>query len=430
MPERPESRYQLRSLFLDLNSFFASVEQYAQPELRGKPMSVLPVLADSTCCIAASIEAKKFGVKTGTGVKEARQLCPGIQFVVARHAEYVRIHQRILRLVESCVPIEAVCSIDEMSCRLNQDECEPDAAIVLAKRIKQKLKDEFDGALKCSIGLAPNRFLAKLATDMQKPDGLVVIGKCELPQRLFGQALTDFCGIGRRMHARLNRAGVYTVEDLCARSEKELEKIWGGVNGKMFWRWLQGEETPLKATRKSSVSHQHVLPRDLRTEEKARAVAVKLLHKTAARLRHIGYVAGGMVLSVGLQGQDTYAVQARFQPMQDTMELLTLLGQMWAQRPRGTPSFIDITLFDLERETDSTVPLFDGERRGRRLSRAIDVINQKFGRNTICPASMKGAEDAAPGGIAFLSVPDLKLADTVPERGRDGSLFDGAEWMA
>ena len=107
----------VRWLFLDLNSYFASVEQELRPELRGKPVAVLPVMTDRTSCIAASYEAKAFGIKTGTRVSDAKQLCPQIKLVEARHAVYVRYHHKIVEAVESCVPNAAVVSIDEMACQ-------------------------------------------------------------------------------------------------------------------------------------------------------------------------------------------------------------------------------------------------------------------------------------------------------------------------
>lgn len=406
---------QLRTLFLDLNSYFASVEQQCRPELRGKPVGVVPVEAETTCCIAVSREAKRYGVSTGIGVREARQLCPDITFVTARPAEYVRFHNKICKAVESCIPIESVLSIDEMSCRLNANESEKEKATVIAHRVKQAIHEQVGETLTCSIGLAPNRFLAKVATDMKKPDGLVVIAKQDLPYKLHGLQLRDLPGIGENMEVRLNRNGVYTIPELYERSERELEKIWCGVVGKRFWRWLRGEETESKPTHKQSVGHQHVLPGALRTDEKARAVAVKLLHKAAARMRYLGYFSRGLSLSIGLEGLQTWRAQIRLTPTQDTLELLVFLSQMWSHRPEGTPSFLDVTLFDLQHTGEVTQPLFEQEQNGLRLSRAMDRINQKFGRNTICCASMKGAEDAAPGGISFASVPDLRLADTVPE---------------
>ncbi|MGA9716744.1 MAG: DNA polymerase, partial [Acidobacteriaceae bacterium] len=149
----------LRWLFLDLNSYFASVEQELVPSLRGRPVAVVPVVADTTCCIAASYEAKAFGVKTGTQVGEAKRMCPGIELVEGRHELYVQYHNRIVEAVESVVPVSSVMSIDEMACRLVGREQPLLAALELGQRVKAKIRDTVGSTLRCSIGLAPNRYL-------------------------------------------------------------------------------------------------------------------------------------------------------------------------------------------------------------------------------------------------------------------------------
>ncbi len=115
-PDQTEEGQRLNWLFVDMNSYFASVEQDTRPELRGRPVAIVPMMADTTCCLAASYEAKAFGVKTGISVADAKQLCPGLVLVEARHELYVQYHHRIIEAVESCLPVTAVLSVDEMAC--------------------------------------------------------------------------------------------------------------------------------------------------------------------------------------------------------------------------------------------------------------------------------------------------------------------------
>src|SRR6202142_889127 len=143
----------LKWLFLDLNSYFASVEQELRPELRDRPMAVVPLLADTTCCIAASYEAKKYGVRTGTQVGEAKRLCPGIVLVEARHELYVDYHYRVVEAVESCLPVTSVMSIDEMACRLLGKEQPLLSALELARQVKDAVR-QVGSTLRCSVGLA------------------------------------------------------------------------------------------------------------------------------------------------------------------------------------------------------------------------------------------------------------------------------------
>src|SRR5579862_9100275 len=159
----------LNWLFVDLNSYFASCEQEARPELRGRPVGVVPMMADTTCCIAASYEAKSFGVRTGTIVADAKRMCPEIVLVEGRHELYTEYHHRVVEAVESCLPVTAVCSIDEMACRLMGRERPLLAALELGRKVKKNIREHVGECLRSSVGLATNRYLAKVASDMEKP---------------------------------------------------------------------------------------------------------------------------------------------------------------------------------------------------------------------------------------------------------------------
>src|ERR1700721_2450616 len=142
----------LNWLFVDLNSYFASVEQEVRPELRGRPVGVVPMMADTTVCIAASYEAKAFGVKTGTVVADAKRMCPGITLVEARHEIYVDYHHRVIEAVESCLPVASVLSIDEMACRLMGRERPLLAALELGQGVKGAIREKAGRMLRRSGG--------------------------------------------------------------------------------------------------------------------------------------------------------------------------------------------------------------------------------------------------------------------------------------
>jgi len=189
----------LQWLFLDLNSYFASVEQELRPELRDRPLAVVPLVADTTCCIAASYEAKRYGVRTGTQVGEAKRLCPAIVLVEARHELYVDYHHRVVEAVESCLPVTSVMSIDEMACRLLGREQPLLAALELARDVKAAVRRRVGSTLRCSVGLATNRYLSKVASDMEKPDGLVALTPDLLHDALSALTPRDLPGVGARM---------------------------------------------------------------------------------------------------------------------------------------------------------------------------------------------------------------------------------------
>jgi DNA polymerase-4 len=164
----------LRWLVLDLNSFFASCEQQENPDLRGKPIIVVPTMAETTCAIAASYPAKAFGIKTGTLVWEARRLCPDVKLVQAHHQLYVDYHHRILTVIDKHIPVEEVMSIDEVACRLDRKQQDPEIAQKLAHSIKREIQSQVGECLTSSIGISANVLLAKMASNMQKPDGLTI----------------------------------------------------------------------------------------------------------------------------------------------------------------------------------------------------------------------------------------------------------------
>ena len=176
-------------LFLDINAFFASCEQQEIPALRGKPIIVVQTLTDSACAIAASYPAKRLGITTRTLVREARRICADVIPVQARHRLYTDYHERILQAVDTCLPVEKVMSIDEMACRLMGTERQVPVARKLAAKVKRALREQVGECLTCSIGLAPNVFLGKVGSDIQKPDGLTVITHENLPGVLLGLEL-------------------------------------------------------------------------------------------------------------------------------------------------------------------------------------------------------------------------------------------------
>ena len=399
------------TLFLDLNSYFASVEQQLRPELRGVPVAVVPVDTDSTCCIAASYEAKALGIRTGTNVGEAKRICRDLKIVESRPDVYVRVHHQIVAAVESCVPVEKVYSIDEMLCKLTGRQREPHNALELAHRIKATIYGQIGEFMRCSIGLSTNRLLAKLATDMQKPDGLVTIALSDLPEKLYSLRLIELPGIGRKMEARLNNKGVSTVQQLCGKTEQEMRDLWGGIVGVRWWHWLRGDDIYEAPTQRGSVGHEHVLPPSDRNDTNARAILVRLIHKAAARIRSLDDRAGRMTVRVEHKGRSDWSVSRPLSSGSDTLEMLALFAAVWAERPNGIPYKVGVTLSDLKPSGTVAESLFPTDQKRDRLSKAMDSLNSKYGKHTIYPGGMHMSKDSAPTRIAFSSIPDPDLPE-------------------
>lgn len=400
----------LRYLFIDMNAYFASVEQHDNPSLRGKPVAVAPVLAETSCCIAASYEAKKWGVKTGTGVREARQLCPGLIVVQAHPRRYVELHHQIVEAVESILHVEKVMSVDEMACRLLGEERDPSRARNLALDIKAQIQNKLGKTLRCSIGIGPNVMLAKVAADMQKPDGLTIIEKQELPGRLESLDLEDLPGIGKRMRKRLNKQGLVSIRQLCQLSRRELCLLWGSsVLGSRWYYALRGEDIAEVPTRRSSVGHSHVLPPQLRCDTDAWAVLQRMLYKAATRLRHDHLKARSITVHLDFLGQEGWGLRRRIDPTADTPTLLKQLHHLYWRKPAGKILKVGVVLGDVVDARQIPEHLFPQDRHLLALSHAMDEVNQKFGIQGAYFGGLHNVLQRAPMRIAFNRIPNVAL---------------------
>src|ERR1700719_2209577 len=336
-------------LFLDLNAFFASCEQQENPALRGQPVIVVQTPTDSAVAIAASYAAKAFGIKTGTLVREARRLCPHVIPVQANHQLYTEYHERILKAVDTCMPVEKVCSIDEMACRLMGTERQVPIARELALKIKRALHDQVGECLTCSIGIAPNVFLGKVGSDLQKPDGLVVITKDDLPDILLRLELQDIYGIGERMEQRLHRAGILNVSQLWNATPFQLRRVWGGINGLLFHQMLHGVDIQPPSSRFStSIGHQHVLEPELRTNKGAHDFAQHLLTRAAERLRRADYYCRRLGVHLSCVADlGGWWDETDFHATRGTGFLLARLEELWQRVPRTKPLSVGVVLLDL-----------------------------------------------------------------------------------
>jgi DNA polymerase-4 len=439
LPPDPQRPREFDWLFLDLNSYFASVEQQDNPRLRGKPVAVVPVETDHTCAIAASYEAKKFGIKTGTNIREAKLKCPDLICVLADHKKYVLYQDRILKEIERHVPIEIVSSVDELACRLYGDWRSAEGATALARRIKAGIAKNVGRCLTSSIGISTNRYLAKTASDMQKPDGLVLLHPDDLPQAILHLELRDLCGIGPNMEKRLWRAGLYTMADLWACAPKQLRAIWGSVAGERFWHKLRGVELPDEPTQRSMIGHSHVLAPEERPPAAAGTVIRRLLLKAASRLRDEGFYATQLDIGFSIEKGPSLGLGTRLPPVRDSLALLDALAALWndALAQTGRPHFkkVSVTLHGLipadglrQLELFGKNGQFAGDKsqtnaqqrkqeQRERLSAAMEEINQTFGRDSITLGTMPGDARGFTGAkIAFNRIPQMRDFADLNER--------------
>ena len=420
----------LRWLYLDLNSYFASVEQQLDPALRGRPVAVAPVDTDTTSAIAASYEAKAFGIRTGTPIWEAKAKCRDLIVVLARHEEYVRFHHAIIAEVERHVPVTAVCSIDEVACRLCDNENSIAGVRALAARIKAGIAANVGSELRSSIGVAPNRLLAKMASDMEKPDGLTILDAASLDARLRGLKPGDIPGVGRNMERRLAAAGVVTMDRVLDLDARTARQVWGSVWGERLHWLLRGIDLPERETQRRTIGHSHVLGPDKRHPDRARLVARRLLMKAATRLRRMECRTGFVVLSVkgenGAGGAPggRWSHGRRLVAAMDSFTLLGVLEALWqrmrAELPDQRYRQVAVTFLELAPAAETQLAMFgDGiwggaavtpATEGRRLalSAAIDRMNARFGRDAVTVGhDAAGASRSSGPRIAFTRIPEL-----------------------
>lgn len=397
-------------LVLDLNSFFASCEQQDNPSLRGKPVGVVPMITDHTSLLAASKEAKKFGLKTGTSVLDAKARCPDITLIQASHRKYVEYHNHILVAIDKIMPIEQVLSIDEVACRLTGTQRNPEKAIALAKAMKAQILKDVGECLTSSVGISTNTLLAKLASDMQKPDGLTVLAAEDIPGKILHLPVQAIPGVGYGMSARLKEAGVTTMADLYNLSEAETVRIWGGsIVGRRYYHRLRGSDLKLPGTQTRSLGHEHVLEPELRNRQGSLTVLRQLIVKGAERLRRKGYYAS----RITVHSRCYHPERAHWDKMedlpetQDTRALLAAMERLWKSMPHTRPHKVGVVFSGLVQAEHHQPSLFVDDEDPKNLFNAVDKVNSRYGPNTLYFASPEQLrKKVQEHKIAFSSVPD------------------------
>lgn len=389
------------NLFLDMNAFFASIEQQVQPPLRGRPICIAPYTGESGCCIAKSYEAKSFGVKTGTLVGEAKKLCPQILIIESRPELYMFYHREILKVLKSFSPFVQVLSVDEFNIKLTGQDQNYDAAIKMAYTLKTAIREKVGDYMACSIGIGPNRWLAKVSGERKKPDGLVVITLKELETFYRGLTLLDLPGVNVQTARRLRSKKIKNPFDFYLQPLFNLSR-WFGHPGRLWYYRLRGFETDEIEPATKSIGHQHVLAPECRTLSAARRVLVKMAEKCGHRLRQKNLWAGGVAIWISFLDGSFWRKNATTDLISDSRNIQRIvLGLYDSCRFQKPPLRIAVTLFNLEMMRGRQISLFSEVEKSRRLSEMMDYLNDKYGPETIFPAAMFGTFEAAPTRIPF-----------------------------
>jgi len=406
-------------LYLDFDGFFASVEQQARPALRGKPIGIVPFDGTiHTCVIACSKEAKALGVKNVMRLGDAKKICPDLVLVPQSPDLYRRAHNALIAEINSVIPVTAVKSIDELCCKLEQQDIK--APRELAQNVKAAIAEGVGPFVTCSIGFAANRNLAKIACKMDKPNGTTIWSPDIMPEPLNHIAFDDVSGIGSRMQKRLAGAGIHDVKSFMAIEPKHARKIWGNVHGEKLWYSLHGYDVKADKSKRGMFGHGRVLPPALRTFEGAYNCSRILLIKAARRMRREKYNAGTVHLWLSLRGPSkkseySWANTHKLYSASDDKACLSGLDAAWDTAKYEVPKKyrivrVGVTLGDLSpsdtRQLDFLLNDDPERRKWEKLTSAIDGLNAQYGKSlvTMGPWVLPAGGNLG-GKISFTRIP-------------------------
>lgn len=403
-------------LHIDINSCFATIEQQANPFWRGKPLVVAAYESDFGCVLAASREAKKMGVRTGMRVKEARELARGLIIREPDPNKYRDVNRRLGQLLARYSDRCVAKSIDEFVMDLKGT-----TAFVgireTAEEIKMRIRAEIGEWISVSIGIAPSRWLAKVASNLQKPDGLEEINLDNFESIYRRLALVDLCGVKRANSLRLNKMGIYNVWDFYQAPLDKLRGAFQSVVSRDWYLRLRGFEVDEVEFDRRSFGNSFVLPKTLTNREEILPILSKLTEKMGFRLRKCGFAASGVWLGVGLRpirwgsGPEEFWHKGRGlgRVVSDSRELYTEIVRLLELSPYhlGVKS-LAVSCFGLEQKTTLQLDLFRDNQMNERLVKALDVINQTWGAFTIRPARMLNSNSFVHDRISFGGVKELE----------------------
>lgn len=406
----------LNILHIDFNSYFATVEQQANPRLRGKPIGVTGGDRETRTVLgAASIEAKKFGVKTGMPIWEAKKMCPQIILVQGDSDKYLYVTTKFLNIVKRYTHYVEVFSIDEVFLEISpfviasdseaicSDEldCHVDSrlAMAIANQIRYRIKTEIGEWMSVSIGISYNKLMAKLASGLQKPDGLVSIANEEQAMRVLENiSLDKICGIGPMITKRLHRMGIFTFKQL-RQISLDLLVFEFKSYGHFLYNAARGiDHTPIipfyDKEEVKSVGHRYTISHDTNNEVEIKQIMLKLTELIARKLRakrlvgrtvHYWYRLG--VQQVDESGQKHFigdGMQSTIPWTSDGLEIFQAAWELFHRIWSGEKiRMVGVSISNLKPENPQTLTLLEEPIRQQKIIAALDTINNKFGEFTL-----------------------------------------------
>ncbi len=419
------TKTEARVLFIDMNSFFASCEQQTNYWLRGRPVAVCVYTGKYGCVIAPSIEAKKYGIKLGVRLNEAMKLCPDLVPLETNPDKYRTFHARIMNILKRYSEDVIPRSIDEAVVDLTSYKNIYPDVIEVAKQIKRDINEHVGDYLKCSIGIAPNAFLAKLASDIQKPDGLTVINPENIDRVLKKLELTDLPGIGKGMARRLIDAGIYTPYDLRHSTPEKLKAACKSIVGLHWYHRLHFQEVDMQTTEEyKNMSAMRMVSKEQRRDvQNLQDILMMLCLTLEKRMmkKHLfcKRVSFFTRYENGASHEDKFHTS---QPLQDGMELYHILldrQKAFEQRNKlqqpvinQDTTSIGVVIGDFIDEDVMQLNIFDNSHmKTNKLRKTVYDIKNKYGNKTIKRVSELKDEDVVDDVIGFGNIKDVNSGE-------------------
>lgn len=399
-------------MWIDLNSAFATTEQQAHPHLRHRPVGITNRISPECCIITASYEAKAKGVRTGTRRSEAMRLCPDLILLESDPPKYNFVYTKLFNIMRDYSDSCGMKSIDEGYINLQHSRYDSIAKLhQLAHEIKQRVHDEIGDYMTINIGLGTNRFLAKLAAGLHKPNGLDIITADNLVDIYSQLQLENLTGIAKHYGLRLRQAGITTPLQFFNTSEAVLRKsVFRSIAGTYWYQRLRGYEVDGYATRLSTIGRQWVVDGDGADDEYLSACLHYLVECVGLKLRFRQASARGVCVWMSYRSGDHYRKKFLSKaPLDSNQALWQIAQQLLRCRPAGRINCLGVYLYNFTKPNKQQLSLVGGVARSKRLTQAIDKINHTYGTATIHSAHSTAGSQSIKQKIPFGSTDYLSL---------------------
>ena len=391
-------------LHVDMDAFYASVEQRDDPSLRSRPV-IVGGTGDRGVVAAASYEVRRFGVHSAMPMREALRRCPDAVCVRPRIGHYADVSQQVFAIFREFTPLVQGLSLDEAFLDVTAGTRVLGDGEHVAREIKTLVRERT--GLTASVGVAPNKLVAKIASDLRKPDGLLVVRPAEINAVLDPLPIRKLFGLGAKTAPKLEALGIHTLGELRTATPARLRPIFGRYAERVLQRAAGIDTRPVVPDQdEKQVSTEETFDTDVADPAKLRAELVRLADRTSARLRSRELMAGCVTVKIRRKDFVTCTRQRHFEPPTQETRVITaiateLLDAWLATQPRAALRLLGVGVSDLSPATQLDLFVAPQTARNRELDATVDRIRERFGKVAVAPASTLPRPAAArdrPGG--------------------------------